>query len=90
MGRSIELDGDDLTFLDTLSDLSGQVSEKRLKTELMECGMSEATYNAVRRRLLFARYIGFVYGNVTLEKSDYEPLEHKSDVEPAEEPSDDV
>jgi hypothetical protein len=32
--------------------------------------MNESTYNVVKRKLLFARFIGSIYGNLTLEKRD--------------------
>jgi hypothetical protein len=77
-----KLTEDDLLFLDTLQDCSfGQLSETNLKTKLQEHGMTESTYNVVRRKLLFARFIGCVYGNLTLEKTDYQPLEGEDDKE---------
>jgi len=75
-----ELTEDDLLFLDTLNGCGfGHVSEANLKSRLQEHGMAESTYNAVRRKLLFARFIGSVYGNLTLEKKDYKPLEPEGD-----------
>ncbi len=72
--KKLELTGDDLLFLDTLhSSGFDQCSEKALKEKMLEHGMSESTYNNVRRKLLFARFIGAVYGNLTLEKKDYRP-----------------
>ena len=77
-----ELTEDDLLFLDTLNGCGfGHVSEANLKSRLQEHGMAESTYNTVRRKLLFARFIGSVYGNLTLEKKDYKPLEPKGDEE---------
>lgn len=83
-GKKLELTKDDLLFLDTLHGCSfDHVSEANLKVRLQEHGMAESTYNAVRRKLLFARFIGSVYGNLTLEKKDYRPLEAESDEETA-------
>jgi hypothetical protein len=81
-GKKPELTEDDLLFLDTLHDCSfDHVSEANLRKKLQEHGMNESTYNAVKRKLLFARFIGSVYGNLTLEKKDYKPLEVKGDEE---------
>jgi len=82
VGKKPELTEDDLLFLDTLHGCSyDQVSEPNLKAKLQEHGMGESTYNLVRRKLLFARFIGAVYGNLTLEKKDYRPLEAEGDEE---------
>ena len=79
------LNEDDLLFLDTLQGCGfDQASEGKLKGKLQEHGMAESTYNAVRRKLLFARFIGAIYGNLTLEKKDYRTHEAKSVEEPAE------
>jgi hypothetical protein len=84
VGKKLELTEDDLLFLDTLHGCSyDQVSEANLKTKLQEHGMAESTFNTVRRKLLFARFIGSVYGNLTLEKKDYRPLEAETDEETA-------
>ncbi len=84
VGKKFELTEDELLFLDTLHGCSfDQVSEANLKNQLKERGMAESTYNTVRRKLLFARFIGSVYGNLTLEKKDYNPLEAKTDEETA-------
>jgi hypothetical protein len=81
-GKQIELTEDDLLFLDTLHGCGfDHVSEGNLKGKLQEHGMGESTYNAVRRKLLFARFIGSVYGNLTLEKKDYRPVEIDADEE---------
>jgi hypothetical protein len=83
-GKKLELTEDDLLFLDTLHGCNfDQVSEPNLKNKLQEHGMAESTYNTVRRKLLFARFIGSVYGNLTLEKKDYRPLESEADEEAA-------
>jgi hypothetical protein len=77
-----ELTEDDLLFLDTLNGCGfGHVSEANLKSRLQEHGMAESTYNTVKHKLLFARFIGSVYGNLTLEKKDYKPLETEIDKE---------
>ena len=77
-----ELTEDDLLFLDILNGCGfGHVSEANLRSRLQEHGMSESTYNAVRRKLLFARFIGSIYGNLTLEKKHYKPLETEGDEE---------
>ncbi len=83
-GKKIELNDDDLLFLDTLHG-SGfdQFSEKALRERLLDHGMSESTYNAVRRKLLFARFIGAIYGNLTLEKKDYRPFEEGTEEQSA-------
>ena len=82
VGKQIELTEDDLLFLDTLNGCGfDHVSEGSLKGKLQEHGMAESTYNAVRRKLLFARFIGSVYGNLTLEKKDYQPVEIDADEE---------
>lgn len=81
-GKKPELTEDDLLFLDTLSGCGfGHVSEGNLKAQLQEHGMAESTYNTVRRKLLFARFIGSVYGNLTLEKKDYRPPEPEREEE---------
>ena len=83
-GKKLELTEDDLLFLDTLHGCNfDQVSEANLKIKLQEHGMAESTYNTVRRKLLFARFIGSIYGNLTLEKKDYKPLESETDEETA-------
>ncbi len=80
--KKLELTEDDLLFLDTLhSSGFDQFSENALREKLLEHGMSESTYNVVRRKLLFARFIGAIYGNLTLEKKDYRPLETNNDQE---------
>lgn len=80
MGKRLELTEDDSLFLDTLHGCGfGHVSEANLKVKLLEHGMSESTYNAIRRKLVFARFIGSVYGNLTLEKKDYRPSESEGD-----------
>jgi len=77
-----ELTDDDLLFLDILVGCGfGHVSEARLREKLQEHGMSDSTYNFVRRKLLFARFIGSVYGNLTIEKKDYRPLQAEGDEE---------
>jgi len=81
-GKKLILNEDDLLFLDTLQGCGfDHVSEGKLKEKLQEHGMAESTYNAVRRKLLFARFIGAIYGNLTLEKKDYRPLEAEADEE---------
>lgn len=78
--KKLQLTEDDLLFLDTLQGCGfGHVSEGKLREKLQDHGMAESTYNTVRRKLLFARFIGSVYGNLTLEKSDYKPLEAEAD-----------
>jgi hypothetical protein len=75
-GKKLKLTEDDLLFLDTLQECGfGHVSEGKLREKLQDHGMAESTYNVVKRKLLFARFIGTVYGNLTLEKKDYRPLE---------------
>jgi hypothetical protein len=70
-GSKLELTDDDLLFLETLQGFGfDHVSEKALREKLQDHGMTESTYNAVRRKLLFARFIGSVYGNITLEKKN--------------------
>jgi hypothetical protein len=77
-----ELTEDDTLFLDTLVGCGfGHVSEAKLRERLQEHGMSESTFNFVRRKLLFARFIGSVYGNLTIEKKDYRPLNSKANEE---------
>jgi hypothetical protein len=77
-GKKLKLTEDDLLFLDTLQGCGfDHVSEGKLKEKLQEHGMAESTFNAVRRKLLFARFIGAIYGNLTLEKKDYRPQEVK-------------
>ncbi len=84
MAKKLVLTEDDLLFLDTLHGCGfDHVSEGKLKGKLQEHGMAESTYNAVRRKLLFARFIGAIYGNLTLEKKDYRPHEEKVDEEDA-------
>jgi hypothetical protein len=76
LGKKPELNEDDVLFLDTLHGCGfDHVSEAKLKALLQEHGMAESTYNAVRRKLLFARFIGSIYGNLTLEKKDYKLVE---------------
>jgi hypothetical protein len=83
--KKLILNEDDLLFLDTLKGCGfDQASEGKLKGKLQEHGMAESTYNAVRHKLLFARFIGAIYGNLTLEKKDYRPQEAKDDEEAAE------
>jgi hypothetical protein len=78
--KKLQLTEDDLLFLDTLQGCGfGHVSEGKLREKLQDHGMAESTYNVVRRKLLFARFIGSVYGNLTLEKPDYKPLETEAD-----------
>lgn len=78
--KKLMLTEDDLLFLDTLHGCGfGHVSEGKLRETLQDHGMAESTYNAVRRKLLFARFIGAIYGNLTLERQDYRP--HESEVE---------
>jgi hypothetical protein len=85
VAKKLVLTEDDLLFLDTLHGCGfDHVSEANLRGKLQEHGMAESTYNAVRRKLLFARFIGAVYGNLTLEKKDYRPPEEKGDEETAE------
>ncbi len=80
--KTLELTEDEILFLDTLQGCGfGHVSEGKLREKLQDHGMAESTYNTVRRRLLFARYIGAIYGNLTLEKKDYRPLEAETDEE---------
>jgi hypothetical protein len=82
LAKKLELSEDDLLFLDTLHGCGfDHVSEAKLKEKLQEHGMAESTYNVVRRKLLFARYIGSVYGNLTLEKKDYKPFEEKEETD---------
>ncbi len=78
--KKLQLTEDELLFLDTLQGCGfGHVSEGKLREKLQDHGMAESTYNTVRRKLLFARFIGSVYGNLTLEKLDYKPLEAEAD-----------
>lgn len=84
MAKKLVLTEDDLLFLDTLQGCGfDHVSEAKLRERLQEHGMAESTYNAVRRKLLFARFIGAIYGNLTLERKDYRPREEKVDEEDA-------
>lgn len=70
-----KLTTDELLFLDTLFDCGhDHVSDAQLKTRLLSMGFSEETYGKVKMKLLFARYVGSVYGNVTLEKKNYREL----------------
>ena len=74
-----ELTEDELLFLDTLQSCGfSYTSESNLKAKLKKHGMSESTYQTVKRKLLFARYIGSIYGNLTLEKKKYKPIDAKS------------
>jgi len=67
-----KLTKEELLFLDTLCDCGhGHVSEANLKNRLIDHGFTEERYKAVKMKLLFSRYIGSVYGNITLEKKDY-------------------
>jgi len=78
--KKLQLTEDELLFLDTLQGCGfGHVSEGKLREKLQDHGMAESTYNTVRRKLLFARFIGSVYGNLTLEKPDYKRLEAEAD-----------
>jgi hypothetical protein len=82
--RKLELTKDDLLFLDTLVDCHfDHVSEIKLKGKLKELGMGESLYNTTRRKLLFNRFIGSVYGNLTLEKKDFRPLKAEGDKDPS-------
>jgi hypothetical protein len=79
-GKKLKLTEDDLLFLDALQGYGfGHVSEGKLRDKLQDHGMAESTFNAVRRKLLFARFIGCVYGNLTLENKNYRPLEADGD-----------
>lgn len=81
--RKLELTKDDLLFLDTLVDYRfDHVSEAKLKGKLQELGMGESLYNVTRRKLLFSRFIGSVYGNLTIENKNFRPLEAEGDEEP--------
>jgi|APIni6443716594_1056825.scaffolds.fasta_scaffold1913245_1 hypothetical protein len=70
-----KLNTDDLLFLDTLCDCGhSHVSDAQLKERLLSIGFSEEKYGKVKMKLLFARYVGSVYGNVTLENKNYREL----------------
>jgi len=43
-----------------------------LKIKLFKYGIDEEQFVTIKRRLLFNGYIGSVYGNITLEKKNYE------------------
>ena len=79
--KPLKLSEDDLLFLVTLMSFSyGHVSEIKLRNKLLGLGMNEAIYNSTKRRLLYGRLIGSVYGNVTLEKKDYKEIETSQDI----------
>ena len=70
-----KLTTDELLFLDTLYDCGhNHVSDAQLMARLLSMGFSEEKYGKVKIKLLFARYVGSVYGNVTLEKKNYREL----------------
>ena len=70
-----KLTSDELLFLDTLSECGhSHVSDTHLKTSLAALGINEEKYMRIKMKLLFARYIGSIYGNVTLEKKNYREL----------------
>jgi hypothetical protein len=70
--KPLKLNEEDFLFLDTLTSFGyGHVSEAKLKNRLLELGVNETIYNAIKKRLLFGRVIGSVYGNITLERKDY-------------------
>jgi hypothetical protein len=70
-----KLNTDDILFLDTLYNCGhNHVSDAQLKALLLSIGFSEEKYSKVKMKLLFARYVGSVYGNVTLENKNYREL----------------
>lgn len=71
--KNNQLSDYDYLFLDVLSSFGlDHVSEINLKSKLLSMGFNEDTFNQTKRKLLFRGYIGFIYGNITLEKKAIE------------------
>jgi hypothetical protein len=69
----MNLSKEEILFLKTLDNFEGDhTSNESLKIILLEHGIDEEQFDAIKRRLLFNGYIGSVYGNVTLQKKNYE------------------
>jgi hypothetical protein len=68
----VALTKEEIAFLDALCGTGrGHVSERHLKELLAAEGFTDESFASVKRRLLFAGYVGSIYGNLTLEKRDY-------------------
>ena len=69
----MNLSEEEILFLKTLDNFEGDhASDESLKIKLFKYGIDEEQFVTIKRRLLFNGYIGSVYGNITLEKKNYE------------------
>ena len=69
----IELSPNDELFLRRLCSLEhGHCSQDFLKTLLEEEGIEADEFKIIKKKLLYAGYIGVVYGNITVENKDWE------------------
>ena len=77
----VELSPKDVVFLRCLSSLQhGHCSQDYLKTLLENQGIEVDEFKIIKKKLLYAGYIGVVYGNITLEHKDWDQdyIEQKS------------
>jgi hypothetical protein len=49
----------------------GHCSQGFLQLKLEEQGIEREEFKQLKKKLLYAGYIGLVYGNITLEKKDF-------------------
>ena len=50
----------------------GHCSQDFLMTQLEEHGIEAEEFKIIKKKLLYAGYIGVVYGNITIENKDWE------------------
>lgn len=68
----MKLSDRELLFLETLLEMQhGHCSQGFLQSKLKEKGIENEEFKQLKKKLLYAGYIGIVYGNITLEKKDY-------------------
>lgn len=68
----MKLSDRELLFLNTLLKMQhGHCSQGFLQLKLQEQGVEREEFKQLKKKLLYAGYIGLVYGNITLEKKDY-------------------
>lgn len=76
----VELSPNEEIFLRRLCSLEhGHCSQDFLMTQLEEQGIEADEFKIIKKKLLYAGYIGVVYGNITIENKDWE-LDSKKNV----------
>jgi hypothetical protein len=69
----VEFSPNEVLFLRRLCSMEhGHCSQDFLRSQLEEQGIEADEFKTIKKKLLYAGYIGVVYGNITIENKDWE------------------